>query len=134
MKTKSTSTGPKAFNGSFNARYHLKILKASVFATNLFVLFMYASVFFIFADMPFDAKQELKVIGNSMGWATGFGIGFSFLIFAGDGLSWLIRNRKRVKSPTVKESATISHNYPITTPLILKGPTAAMVNPEFSNN
>jgi hypothetical protein len=136
MKTKSTTTGPKDFPGSFHARYHLKILKALVITTNLFVLFMYASVFFIFADMPFDAKEELKVIGNSMAWATGFGVGFSFLIFAGDGLIYITRNRKRVKYPTVTKSTTVtvSHNYPVPRPLIIKGPTSAMVNPEFSNN
>jgi len=127
MKTTSTPDG-------FDAKSHLRILKAILITTNVCVLFMYASLFFIFADMPFNAMDELRNVGNSMAWATGFGIGFSFLIFAGDGIGYLIYNRKRAKYPTVNESTTANHNYPVATPLIIKGPTAAMVNPEFSNN
>jgi hypothetical protein len=123
MKTKSTPTG-------FDARRHLRILKAIVITTNVFVLFMYASLFFIFADMPFNAMDELRNIGNSLGWATGFGIGFSFLIFAGDGISWWVRNRKQVKYPTVTTNSA-ADNFPAPTPLMIKRP---MIGREFSSN
>jgi hypothetical protein len=116
MNTKLASTHPKDSLGGFDARRHLKILKALVIAANLFVLFMYASLFFVFADMPFVLVDELKMIANFMAWATGFGIGFGFLIFAGDGLSWLIRNRKRVKFPA---GTTASPDYSSTTALII---------------
>lgn len=127
MKTKSTPAG-------FDAKRHLRILKAILITTNVCVLFMYASLFFIFADMPFDAKDELRNIGNSLGWATGFGIGFSFLIFAADGISYLIRNRKQVKYPTISSSSADGHDdYPVT-PLILQRPAGAVLDPEFSSN
>jgi hypothetical protein len=113
MKRKSNHAG-------FNAKRHLGILKAILISTNSCVLFMYASLFFIFADMPFNAMDELRNLGNSLGWATGFAIGFSFLIFAGDGISYLIRNRKRVKYPALQDSAATGHNYP--SPLMLQRP------------
>ena len=126
MKTKSTT--------GFDARRHLRILKAILLTTNLMVLFMYASLFFVFADMPFNAMDELNVIGSALGWATGFAIGFSFLIFAGDGITYLIRNRKRVKFPTVTGTSAVNQDFTSATPLIINRPPGAMVNPEFSNN
>jgi hypothetical protein len=114
MKTKSVPHG-------FDARRHLRILKALVIAANAFVLFMYAALFFIFADMPFVITDELKMIANFMAWATGFGIGFGFLIFAGDGLTWLIRNRKRAKFPAGTDA---NPGYSSTTTLIIDMPAA----------
>ena len=126
MKAKSTP-------GGFDAKRHLRILKAILITINSCVLFMYASLFFIFADMSFNAMDELKNIGNSLGWATGFGIGLSFLIFAGDGITYLIRNRRQVKYPTINGTSQAEHNYPVT-PLMLQRPAGAVLDPEFSNN
>jgi hypothetical protein len=130
MKTKSATAGKKDSFKRFNARYHLKILKALLISTNLFVLFMYASLFFIFADMPFNLMDELKVMANSLGWATGFGIAFSFILFAADGIMCWIHNRKRVKYPTISSAG---HHYPPPTPLILKR-SSPMIGREFSSN
>jgi hypothetical protein len=122
MKTKSAPTG-------FDARRHLRILKALVIAANAFVLFMYASLFFVFADMPFVLTDELRMIGNSMAWATGFGIGFSFLIFVGDGLVYLVRHRKQVKFP----AATAASADYSSTPTLIIGMPPAIDNFKASN-
>ena len=124
MKIKSASAG-------FDARRHLKILKAILIATNSFVLFMYASIFFVFADMPFNAIDELKNIGNAMAWATGFGLGFSFLIFAGDGITYLVKNRRKVKFPA---STAQTPDYAATGALIIDMHAAPMDNLKASNN
>ena len=126
MKTKSTPAG-------FDAKRHLRILKALLIATNVFVLFMYASLFFIFADMPFNLMDELKVMGNALGWATGFGIAFSFILFAGDGIMYWIRSRKRDKYPTISRVTSAGHNFPSPTPLIIKR-SSPMIGREFSSN
>ena len=127
MKTKLTPAG-------FDARRHLRILKAILIATNSFVLFMYASIFFIFADMPFVAVEQLKVIGNSMGWATGFGVCFSFLIFAGDGLTYLVRQRKQVKFTNGTGTPAATPNYNSAPRLIMDMPARAMDNFNARNN
>ena len=87
--------------GGFDHRQHLYILKILVITTNLICLFLYAFMHVIFYDIPFVLQDELLIVLNLAGWATGAAVALSFILFAVDGLSYIIRHRKQFKLHTM---------------------------------
>ncbi len=109
----------KYFPAGFDARRHLQILKATLITMNTGVLLIYACLLLIFSEMPFVALDQLTVIVNSMAWATGIGVGICSLLFAADGIAYLIRNRKQVKFKTGRSAPEANADYSSASALVI---------------
>jgi len=68
---------------------------------NIICLSTWVFLRIIFYDLPFVMQEELLIALKIIGWSTGIAIGFSFIIFAVDGLVYLIRNRKLFGFPKI---------------------------------
>ncbi len=64
----------------------------------------------IFYDLSFLLQDEFVIALRIIAWSTGIAVGISFLIFAGHGLSYLIRNRKPIKFPSMMHVGETSTN------------------------
>lgn len=81
----------------FDHKPHLHIFKVLVISANVLCLFTYIILRIIFYDMPFVLQEEMLILLNLIGWSTGIAVAVSFLLFAGEGLRFLIANRKQFK-------------------------------------
>ena len=81
----------------FHHKRHLYILRRLAIAANLVCLSTYILLRIIFYDLPFVFGEELVILLKIIGWATGTAVALSFLIFAVDGIAYLIRYRKQIK-------------------------------------
>ncbi|MEO6254958.1 MAG: hypothetical protein ABIO79_16725 [Ferruginibacter sp.] len=81
----------------FHHKIHLLILRRLVIFANIFGLSTYIFLRMIFYDLPFVLQEELVLLLNVAGWATGIAVAISFIIFAVDGLIYMIRQRKQFK-------------------------------------
>ena len=77
---------------------------------NIICLSTYVFLRIIFYDLPFIMQEELLIALKIIGWSTGGAVAFSFIIFAVDGLVYLIRNRKRLGFPGIVHVAGPSAN------------------------
>lgn len=90
MKSKITQRG-------FDQKLHLHILKSLVISANMLCFLTYAFLHVVFYDIPFVLQEELLIALKLLGLATGTAVAVSFLLFAGEGLTYLIRHRKLFK-------------------------------------
>ncbi len=94
----------------FHHRLHLLILRRLVILANIICLSCYVFLRMIFYDLPFVMQEELLIALKIVGWSTGGAVAFSFIIFAVDGLAYLLRNRKQFGFPKIVHVAETSPN------------------------
>lgn len=94
----------------FHHRLHLYILKRLLILANIIGLSAYILLRIIFYDLPFVMEEELLIALKIMGYATGTAVAISFILFAGDGLRYLLRHRKPLRLPMVVRIPEPSHN------------------------
>lgn len=85
----------------FHHKLHLYILRRLVIIANILGLSIYVFLRIIFYDLPFVLQEELLIAVNIMGWATVTAVAISFVLFAGHGLTYLVRNRKQFDLPVM---------------------------------
>ena len=85
----------------FRHKLHLLILRKVVLYANAIGLITWLFLRIIFYDLPFVFGEELLILGKIILWSTGIAVGASFIIFAVDGIRYLVKNRKRFRVPGV---------------------------------
>jgi hypothetical protein len=118
MNLKATNMNNKYQKPVFRHRYHLYILKRLLILANLAVVSAYIVLRIIFYDLPFSVEDELVQLWNIVSTASIAAVGVSFLLFAGDGITYLIKRRKysatqpAVVQGKVKELVTLKETTP----------------------
>ncbi len=85
----------------FNYRSHVEILKSLLFIANVLAVSVCVLMRVIFYDLPFVLQEELLQVLNCALTASAIAVAVSIVLFAVDGVIFLIKKRKHVVRPVV---------------------------------